>query len=65
MLARLPFALAAASALFHVASAQLKVLSPGGESLWWVANNENLLVWNCNESQAQTFRASSAANLDL
>ncbi|KAJ3774411.1 hypothetical protein FB446DRAFT_786942 [Lentinula raphanica] len=55
MFARLPFVLAAASALFHVASAQLKVLSPGGDSLWWVADSENLLVWNCNESQEQTF----------
>ncbi|KAJ3724148.1 hypothetical protein DFJ43DRAFT_1091182 [Lentinula guzmanii] len=55
MIARLPFALAAASALFYVASAQLEVLSPGGDNLWWVADNENLLVWNCNESQEQTF----------
>ncbi|KAJ4478015.1 hypothetical protein C8R41DRAFT_520119 [Lentinula lateritia] len=55
MIARLPLALALASALVHVASAQLQVLSPGGDNLWWVADNENLLVWNCNESQEQTF----------
>ncbi|KAF8828087.1 hypothetical protein HHX47_DHR4000842 [Lentinula edodes] len=55
MIARLPLALAVASALVHVASAQLQVLSPGGDNLWWVADNENLLVWNCNESQEQTF----------
>ncbi|KAJ3912409.1 hypothetical protein F5877DRAFT_72426 [Lentinula edodes] len=55
MMARLPLALAVASTLVHVASAQLQVLSPGGDNLWWVADNENLLVWNCNESQEQTF----------
>jgi len=55
MIARLPFALAATSALFAVASAQLKVLSPGGDSEWWIANSQNLLVWNCNESQVQNF----------
>jgi len=55
MIARLPVVLAAVSALFTVASAQLQILSPGGPNEWWVANNENLLVWNCNESQQQNW----------
>jgi hypothetical protein len=55
MIARIPVVFAAVSALFTVASAQLQVLSPGGSSEWWVADSENLLVWNCNESQEQTF----------
>jgi len=55
MIARLPVTLAAVAALFTVASAQLEVLSPGGSNEWWVANTSNLLVWNCKESQVQTF----------
>ncbi|KAE9403558.1 hypothetical protein BT96DRAFT_486813 [Gymnopus androsaceus JB14] len=55
MLARFPFTLAAAAAFFTVASAQLQVLSPGGDGEWWVANSENLITWNCKESQEQTF----------
>lgn len=82
MIARLPLALALASALVHVASAQLQVLSPGGDNLWWgefhvlssisahndlfaVADNENLLVWNCNESQEQTFTVLYVSFLSL
>ncbi|KAJ4468701.1 hypothetical protein J3R30DRAFT_3553405 [Lentinula aciculospora] len=64
MFLRLPLAFAAASALFHAASAQLKVLSPGGDDEWWVADNQNLLVWNCNESQEQTFTV-LVANPDM
>ncbi|KAJ3815107.1 hypothetical protein EV368DRAFT_25759, partial [Lentinula lateritia] len=65
MFARLPLALAVASALVHVASAQLQVLSPGGDNLWWVADNENLLVWNCNESQEQTFTVLYVSSLSM
>ncbi|KIK52730.1 hypothetical protein GYMLUDRAFT_103742, partial [Collybiopsis luxurians FD-317 M1] len=55
MLFRTPFVLAAAASALTAVSAQLKVLSPGGPDLWWVADSENLLVWNCNESQVQSF----------
>jgi len=41
---------AIASALFTSATAQLKILAPGGDSLWWVDQSENTLVWNCNDS---------------
>ncbi|KAF5374074.1 hypothetical protein D9757_010730 [Collybiopsis confluens] len=52
---RLPIALAALSAVISVACAQLTVLFPGGENQWWVDGSDNLLEWNCNESQVQTF----------
>ncbi|KIK70047.1 hypothetical protein GYMLUDRAFT_236488 [Collybiopsis luxurians FD-317 M1] len=55
MIARLPVTFAALSVLFTAVSAQLQVLSPGGDNLWWIAESENLLVWNCNESQVQNF----------
>ncbi|KAF5380780.1 hypothetical protein D9757_007101 [Collybiopsis confluens] len=55
MIARLPLAFAAASALFTAVSGQLQVINPGGPNFWWISNSENLLVWNCNDSPEQTF----------
>jgi hypothetical protein len=56
MVARVFVALVAATAaLFTVASAQLQVLSPGGSNEWWIQQSENLLTWNCDQSQEQTF----------
>ncbi|EJD05417.1 uncharacterized protein FOMMEDRAFT_144982 [Fomitiporia mediterranea MF3/22] len=52
MFARTAFVLAALAAS---ASAQLKILSPGGPNLWWVANSQNVIAWNCKESQVQNF----------
>lgn len=51
----------ARAAIFAVAasvmsvSAQLQILAPGGPNLWWVAQSENNIVWNCQESQFQNF----------
>ncbi|KAH8116211.1 hypothetical protein DFH11DRAFT_1506826 [Phellopilus nigrolimitatus] len=52
MLARTAVVLAAAAGFV---SAQLQVLVPGGPNLWWVANSENNIIWNCKESQVQDF----------
>ncbi|THH05601.1 hypothetical protein EW145_g4678 [Phellinidium pouzarii] len=52
MVVRLALVVAAAAGF---ASAQLKVLAPGGPNLWWVANEENNVVWNCKDSQFDNF----------
>ncbi|PAV19104.1 dual-specificity kinase [Pyrrhoderma noxium] len=52
MLARSILSLAAFAGF---AAAQLEILAPGGPNLWWVANSENNIVWNCKESQISNF----------
>jgi len=50
------FTLAAtAAAVFGAASAQLSVIVPGGDSLWWVAESENNIVWTCDTSPYGNF----------
>ncbi|KAF9646481.1 hypothetical protein BDM02DRAFT_3020743 [Thelephora ganbajun] len=33
----------------------LKVISPGGSTLWWVANSNNTLVWDCSDKTHDQF----------
>ncbi|KAJ7129094.1 hypothetical protein C8R46DRAFT_1143772 [Mycena filopes] len=42
----------------------LKILSPGGDALWWLINSDNNLVWTCGESTFTTFTI-SLANPDI
>ncbi|KIP09729.1 hypothetical protein PHLGIDRAFT_102260 [Phlebiopsis gigantea 11061_1 CR5-6] len=46
---------AVAAALATSVVADLKVLSPGGDNLWWVANSINTLSWTCHESPFSNF----------
>ncbi|KAJ7284944.1 hypothetical protein C8J57DRAFT_1289951 [Mycena rebaudengoi] len=32
------------------AASNLKILAPGGPSLWWLAAQDNNIVWNCAEA---------------
>jgi len=43
------------AALASNAAAQLKILSPGGPNLWWVAQSQNDIVWTCQTSPYQNF----------
>jgi len=54
MLPRFAFA-ATVSALFIAAAADLKIISPGGPDLWWVAKSQNVISWTCNESPYGNF----------
>jgi len=47
--------LAVVAALLSGASAGLQVIVPGGDSLWWVDQSDNNLIWNCNESGVTAF----------
>ncbi|KAF9652378.1 hypothetical protein BDM02DRAFT_2960179 [Thelephora ganbajun] len=35
--------------------AGLKVISPGGSTLWWVANSDNTLIWDCSDKTHDQF----------
>jgi len=47
--------LAVVATLLSGASAGLQVIAPGGDSLWWVDQSDNTLVWNCNDSGVTAF----------
>ncbi|KZP03641.1 hypothetical protein FIBSPDRAFT_879272 [Athelia psychrophila] len=49
------FTLAATFALLGAASAQLSLVVPGGDSLWWVAESANNIVWTCDTSPYGNF----------
>jgi hypothetical protein len=61
MIARLPVAVALASVLFTTVSAQsqFQIFEPSG-SFWWIAQSENLLVWDCKNSPYTNFTVSVA-----
>jgi len=46
---------ATAAALLGAASAQLSVIVPGGDNLWWVAESENNIIWTCDTSPYGNF----------
>lgn len=37
------------------AVAGLKIVAPGGSSLWWVAKSDNNLVWDCSDKTYDSF----------
>lgn len=42
-------------ALVGSAIAQLEVISPSGDNLWWVAQSDNTLMWSCKSSPYSNF----------
>jgi len=50
---RLPLVVLASTLISAVAG--LKVISPGGSSLWWVANSDNTLTWDCSDKTHAQF----------
>ncbi|KAI0646475.1 hypothetical protein C8Q79DRAFT_908741 [Trametes meyenii] len=50
------FALSATlAALAGSSLAQLEVLTPGGDNLWWVAQSDNVITWTCKTSPYTNF----------
>jgi len=48
------FALAGAVSA-SVSNGGLSILVPGGDNLWWLADQQNNLIWTCGESTFPTF----------
>jgi len=42
------FALISTLVSSAVGAGNFKILSPGGDTLWWVAESQNTLVWSCH-----------------
>ncbi|KAI0674480.1 hypothetical protein C8Q78DRAFT_1015030 [Trametes maxima] len=50
------FALSATlAALVGSSLAQLEILTPGGDNLWWVAQSDNVITWTCKTSPYTNF----------
>jgi len=44
-----------ASTLISAVAGDLKVISPGGSTLWWIANSDNTLLWDCSDKTHDQF----------
>ncbi|KAF7350307.1 hypothetical protein MVEN_01335000 [Mycena venus] len=57
MLSKLTFATLAlaGAASAAVSNGGLKILAPGGDGLWWIAAQQNNVVWTCGESTFPQF----------